>query len=130
MPLALAIGISIAKTGRYRLQLWISRALTIISAGVFSILKVDTNFGFIFVAEILGSSAQGVLQAGPQFPILAPTDEALNANPSAFFMYLRFLAQESGYLHKVILLLTLCVGMGYLNWRHGNPGRFAEENSR
>ncbi|THG99353.1 hypothetical protein EW145_g7284 [Phellinidium pouzarii] len=96
MPFAMASGISIAKTGRYRPQLWSSWAFLLLAAGLFSTLKVDSNKGAGAGFQIFMAVGLGVLQAAPFFPILAPIDISLNPNALAFFMFVRFFSQTLG----------------------------------
>ncbi|KAI5114854.1 hypothetical protein M0805_000620, partial [Coniferiporia weirii] len=96
MPFAMASGISIAKTGKYRPQLWASWFFLMLSAGLFSTVKTSSGKGSAIEFQLLMSVGLGILQTSPFFPILAPIDISLNANTLAFFMFVRFFSQTWG----------------------------------
>ena len=103
MPFAMAAGISIAKTGRYRPQLWSSWCFLMLAAGLLSVVKAESSLGETIGFQLLMSVGLGILQTSPFFPILAPIDVSLNANALAFFMFVRFFSQVS---FCILLLLV------------------------
>ena len=108
LPAALLTGISIAKTGKYRPQLWTAWVLLLVAHGLFTTVTGDTNLGKAIGFEAILGFGNGILQAAPIFPILAPVSVELSAQALSFFMFLRFLSQVRMLSPRDILpLLTV-----------------------
>ena len=90
---ALGTGVSIAKTKRYRPQLWIAWCIQLITTGLFSTIDGSTSLSKPLGFVAFFGAANGVLQAAPIFPILAPVPVESSAQALSFFMFLRFLSQ-------------------------------------
>ena len=93
VPAGIAGGITVAKSGRYRPQLWLAWVLLLISTGLLSTLKADTPKVASIGYPVIGGFGLGILMSVTYYPVLAPLPLSLNANAVAFFMFLRFFAQ-------------------------------------
>ena len=93
MPSGIVSSIVIAKTGKYRPQLWLAWVLVLISTGLLSTLKADTPKVASIGYPVIGGFGLGILMSVTYYPVLAPLPLSLNANAVAFFMFLRFFAQ-------------------------------------
>lgn len=93
MPFGIVAGLSVAKTGKYRKQLWLGWACLILAHGLYSTMTADTsnarNVGF----QTFSSMGLGIIVSCAVFPILAPISNDLNSQALSFFMFIRFLAQ-------------------------------------
>ncbi|KAH8111198.1 iron permease [Phellopilus nigrolimitatus] len=96
MPFGIISGISVAKLGKYRPQLWLAWACLVVAAGLFSTLHADSVLSASVGFQVISSLGIGILLTCTFFPILAPISLSLNANALAFFMFTRFFAQSWG----------------------------------
>ncbi|KAH8108240.1 iron permease [Phellopilus nigrolimitatus] len=96
MPFGIISGISVAKLGKYRPQLWLAWACLVVAAGLFSTLHADTVLSASVGFQVISSLGIGILLTCSFFPILAPISLSLNANALAFFMFTRFFSQSWG----------------------------------
>ena len=131
MPASIVCGISVAKSGRYRPQLWTAWALLLISTGLFSTLHEDTPKVASVLYAAIGGLGLGSLMSATFYPVLAPLPLSLNANAVAFFMFLRFFAQVTHfiYVNSCTDYLTNHAGVGgYSGWDCA-PERTAQEAS-
>lgn len=101
MPIGLIFGVSVAKSGRYRPQLWLAWASLIIAGGLMSTLKYDTSLTRGLGYQVISGFGLGILMTVCFFPVLAPLDVPLNASALAFFMFVRYLSQV-GYAFSVL----------------------------
>lgn len=93
IPAAIAVGISITKSGRYRPQLWVGWALTLVGAGLFTLIRADTPRITAICYQIVSGIGLGLLTVGALFPVLAPLPLSLNASALALYMFFRYLSQ-------------------------------------
>ena len=93
MPFGLVSGISVAKSGRYRPQLYLSWVSLIIAGGLLTSLNEDSSRGKYIGYQVLIGLGLGILMTTAFFPVLAPLPVSLNANALAFFMFVRFFSQ-------------------------------------
>ncbi|KAI5119018.1 hypothetical protein M0805_001877 [Coniferiporia weirii] len=96
MPFGVISGISVAKSGKYRPQLWFSWVVLIVSGGLLISLDADTSRGRYIGYQVLIGLGLGILMTTAFFPVLAPLPVSLNANALAFFMFVRFFSQVWG----------------------------------
>lgn len=96
VPAGIVGGISVAKTGRYRPQLWLAWVLLLISTGLLSTLKADTPLVGSIGYSVIGGFGLGILMSVTYYPVLAPLPLSMNASAVAFFMFVRFFAQVWG----------------------------------
>lgn len=92
-PFGIIAGISVAKSGRYRPQLWLSWVALIIASALFTTLDADSKRSLYIGYQVIAGLGLGILITIAFFPILAPIPVSLNANALAFFMFVRFFAQ-------------------------------------
>jgi hypothetical protein len=97
VPAGILSGLSIAKTKRYRPQLWLAWVLIIIEMGLLSTLNADSSRASAIGFQIIGGCGIGILVTSAYFPVLAPLSVSDNARAIAFFMFCRNFAQVSGY---------------------------------
>lgn len=93
MPFGLISGISVAKSGKYRPQLWMAWASLIIAGGLLTSLEADTSRGKYIGYQVLIGLGLGILMTTAFFPVLAPLPVSMNANALAFFMFVRYFSQ-------------------------------------
>lgn len=93
IPPSVIFGISVAKTGRYRPQLWLAWVLLIVGAGLLTTIHADTKLATAIGLQVIPGVALGVLLAGTFYPVLAPLPQALNASAIALYMFLRYFSQ-------------------------------------
>lgn len=108
MPVGLVFGISVAKFGKYRQQLWLAWAALIVAGALMSTLKDDTSLGRGIGYQVIIGFGLGILMTVCFFPVLAPLHVSLNASALAFFMFVRYLSQASlsfSVLEMVIILM-------------------------
>lgn len=103
MPFGMIFGISVAKLGRYRPQLWFAWTFLIVGGVVLTLgLKIDTHFSRVFGFEVIIAVGLGILLTTAFFPVLAPLPPTLNANALAFFMFVRYFSQVCSYNFPVV----------------------------
>lgn len=93
MPFGLVAGISVAKSGKYRPQLWLAWVSLIVSGGLLLTLKADSSRSKYIGYQVFIGLGLGILMTTAFFPVLAPLPVSLNANALAFFMFVRFFSQ-------------------------------------
>ncbi|KAL5495946.1 hypothetical protein ACEPAI_1410 [Sanghuangporus weigelae] len=96
MPFGLIAGISVAKSGKYRPQLWLAWVSLIVAGGLLFTLKADSSRPKYIGYQVLIGLGLGILMTTAFFPVLAPLPVSLNANALAFFMFVRFFSQIWG----------------------------------
>lgn len=119
VPFGVISGLSIAKSGRYRPQLWLAWVSLMIGLGLLSTLTAESNRASGIGYQVVMAVGLGILMTCTFFPILAPLHPSLNANAIALFMFLRFFAQVSQGLHHLAVGLSnfiVSLGMGCHNW--------------
>lgn len=82
-----------AKSGRYRPQLWVGWGALMIGAGLLSTLNVDSSTGELVGFQIFSGLGLGVMLTICFFPVLAPLPPEYNASALAFFMFVRWFSQ-------------------------------------
>ncbi|KAI0343447.1 MFS general substrate transporter [Trametopsis cervina] len=105
-PGLLATGISIARSHRYRPQIWAGWILQIVSAGAMTTVHADTPVSHAVGLPTVGAVGSGILYAGTYFPVLAPLPVTDNAHALAFFSFCRSLAGAWGISIGTSILQT------------------------
>lgn len=96
MPFGLIGGVSVAKSGKYRPQLFLAW-LSLVAAGAALVtLDADSSRGKYIGYQVIIGLGLGILMTTAFFPVLAPLPVNLNANALAFFMFVRFFSQVWG----------------------------------
>ena len=99
MPFGVISGISIAKSGRYRPQLWFAWVMCVVGSALLSSLNVDSSRSQYIGYQIFMGIGMGILMTSTVFPVLSPIPVKLNANALGFYMFFRYLSQVCpGYL--------------------------------
>ncbi|KAI0751912.1 Mfs1.1 [Daedaleopsis nitida] len=93
---SIVVGASIARTKRYRPQLWFAWCLTLVGVGLISTITEDTSKAASIGYQVLPGLGIGILYSGTYFPVLAPLSVTLNASALAFFVFVRLFAQIWG----------------------------------
>ena len=104
MPFGLIAGITIAKSGRYRPQLWFAWVVCIVGMALLSTLTADSHKGLQIGYQIVAGSGMGILLTSTVFPVLAEVEVVFNASALAFYMFVRYMSQVrvlSRFLHSV-----------------------------
>lgn len=93
MPFGLLAGITVAKSGRYRPQLWFAWVLCIAGMSLFSTLDVDSGRAAQIGYQVIAGIGMGILLTNTVFPVLAEVEVTLNASALAFYMFARYMSQ-------------------------------------
>ncbi|KIM76367.1 hypothetical protein PILCRDRAFT_826363 [Piloderma croceum F 1598] len=96
VPAGILSGLSVAKTKRYRPQLWLAWMLIIIEMGLLSTINADSSRASAIGFQVIGGCGMGILVTSAYFPVLAPLPVSENARAIAFFMFCRNFAQIWG----------------------------------
>jgi len=91
-PSAAVASISVAKTGRYRPQLWMGWAVLMIGLGLQTTIGASTPKGVSFAFSAIASLGLGVCYTAPIFPVLAPMPVSANAHALALYAFVRAFA--------------------------------------
>ncbi|EKM56789.1 uncharacterized protein PHACADRAFT_254111 [Phanerochaete carnosa HHB-10118-sp] len=105
-PSLLLTGASIAKTKSYRVQLWLSWALTVAAMGAMSTIKADSPSMHGIGFPILLGVGCGIFYAATYFPVLAPLPVTENAHALALFSFCRSFAGVWGVTIGTTVLQT------------------------
>ncbi|GBE77394.1 Efflux pump FUS6 [Sparassis crispa] len=89
-------GVSVAATKRYRPQIWLGWAIVLVSFGLMSTLKDDTNLGKSIGYVILVGAGIGLVITTTYFPVLAPLPVSANAYALALYAFARSFGQVWG----------------------------------
>ncbi|KAH7925397.1 iron permease [Leucogyrophana mollusca] len=92
-PAAIAQGIIISKTGRYRLVNLVGWCLMFLGIGLLCLLHPDSPIGLSIPFQIIAAVGMGLLYA-TQFSVLAPLDPQLNAQALSFLIFTRSFSQS------------------------------------
>jgi hypothetical protein len=65
-------GVSVKKSGTYRIQLWLAWALMIVGSACFILVTEDTSRAMSIGLTVIPTIGMGMLFAGTYFPVLAP----------------------------------------------------------
>ncbi|TFY81266.1 hypothetical protein EWM64_g2741 [Hericium alpestre] len=95
-PFAMIGGLTIAKSGRYRPQIWFAWVLIMIGSGLLTTVNADTSRARVIGFEIVAGAGLGILMAATFFPVLAPLPVSTNALALALFTFFRNFAQVWG----------------------------------
>lgn len=95
-PSALIVGLTIAKTHRYRPQIWLAWALGIAGTGLLCTLHRNTPTSHVIGFEVIAGAGFGMLTAAVFFPILAPLPVESNALAISLYMFFRLFSGVSG----------------------------------
>ena len=93
MPSGIVASIVIAKTGKYRPQLWLAWVLMMAGSGLLATLTADMNNSRVAGLQLIASIGMGIILVCAVFPVLAPITVDLNPQALSFFMFIRFFAQ-------------------------------------
>lgn len=96
MPFGLISGILVAKSGRYRPQLFLAWLALIAAGAALVTLDANTERSKYIGYQVIIGLGLGILMTTAFFPVLAPLPVSLNANALAFFMFVRFFSQVWG----------------------------------
>ncbi|KAH7908664.1 iron permease [Hygrophoropsis aurantiaca] len=92
-PAAIAQGIIISKTGRYRLVNFVGWSLMFLGIGLLCLLHPDSSIGESIPFQLIAAVGMGLLYA-TQFSVLAPLDPKLNAQALSFLIFTRSFSQS------------------------------------
>ncbi|KAM5530941.1 hypothetical protein V8D89_015386 [Ganoderma adspersum] len=95
-PPTIIVGASIAKTNRYRPQLWIGWCFILVGLGLMSSVTESTSRATAIGFQIPIGVGIGMIFAAAYFPVLAPLPPTSNAPALALFVFLRTFAQIWG----------------------------------
>ncbi|KAL0952492.1 hypothetical protein HGRIS_006755 [Hohenbuehelia grisea] len=95
-PVTIFSGVSVAKSGHYRPQLWAGWAILMAGCGAFSTLNPSSTKGDYFGFQALIATGSGLVAATTYFPVLAPLPVSANGPALALFTFLRNFAQVWG----------------------------------
>jgi hypothetical protein len=65
-------GVSVKKSGTYRIQLWLAWILMIVGSACFILLTQDSSRAESIGLTVIPTIGMGILFAGTYFPVLAP----------------------------------------------------------
>ncbi|KAF8839383.1 MFS general substrate transporter [Paxillus ammoniavirescens] len=91
-PAAIASGIAVKISGRYRLLIWAGWAMLIVSLGLMTTLRATDSIGTSVGYTVLMGAGIGVLYTTTMYPIQAPLPVTQNAPALAFMWFLRSFA--------------------------------------
>ncbi|KAK7062196.1 iron permease [Favolaschia claudopus] len=94
-PAAIIQGITISKTGNYRLVSVLGWVSMLVGIGLLMLATPSANIGVVIVAQLVAAVGVGLLYC-TQFSILAPLDPRLNSQALAFLLFLRSFSQTWG----------------------------------
>ncbi|KAJ7507866.1 major facilitator superfamily domain-containing protein [Mycena galericulata] len=107
-PVAIISGIVITLTKRYRVQLWLGWAISIVGLVLLGTTHSDTSLRTFIGYEILVGAGFGIIFSSTYFPVLAPLSPTSAARALAFYAFLRQFFQMWGItIGGVILQNTL-----------------------
>lgn len=92
-PSSIIAGISIAKTKRYRPQMWFAWCMMILGMGLTSTITETTSRATSIGFQILLGVGVGTLFTASYFPVLAALPVTSNAPALSFFVFLRTFSQ-------------------------------------
>ncbi|KAI1791873.1 Mfs1.2 [Ganoderma leucocontextum] len=95
-PPTIITGVSIAKTKRYRPQLWLAWCFILLGLGLMSSVTESTRRATSIGFQIPIGVGIGMIYAAAYFPVLAPLPPTSNAPALALFVFLRTFAQIWG----------------------------------
>lgn len=95
-PVAAVVGIVITRTGRYRELIWIGWACTLISMGLFTVLKTDTPTAGWVLVFFFGGLGLGILYSAQSFAIQAAASDADLPFAAGMYAFFRNLGQAIG----------------------------------
>lgn len=102
MPIGIAVGASVTKTGKYKVQICVAWVFVIVGLALLSTVHQDTSRSAILGYLAIFSAGLGPLISALPFPILAPLTVSLNANALAFYSFVRYFSQVRA--HNVAIL--------------------------
>ncbi|KAI0341072.1 iron permease [Trametopsis cervina] len=105
-PMLIITGVTIARSQRYRPQLWLAWVLYLIAMGTMSTLHADTPLGKTIGYPVFMGVGGGILYAGTYFPVLAALPVTANAHALAFFAFCRYFAGVWGVTIGTAVLQT------------------------
>ncbi|OCH88842.1 MFS general substrate transporter [Obba rivulosa] len=95
-PIAMLTGVSVGITKRYRLQIWVGWAITIVGLGLISMIRENTSRATSIGFQVVIGTGVGFIYSTVYFPVLAPLPVQLNAHALAFYTFFRALSQVWG----------------------------------
>nr|GAT44485.1 MFS general substrate transporter [Mycena chlorophos] len=95
-PCNVIAGITIARSKRYRPQLWLAWAIVMIASGLLSTLTAHSSRSATIGFEAFIGVGIGILTTATYFPVLAPLPVSENAHALAFFIFARAFGQVWG----------------------------------
>lgn len=79
-PFGIVAGASVARSKRYRPQIWLAWILLIIGTGLFTTLKADTSRGKSIGLQTIVGVGLGLIITTLIFPVLAPLPVSANVS--------------------------------------------------
>ncbi|KAB5572324.1 MFS multidrug transporter-like protein [Coniochaeta sp. 2T2.1] len=90
--LEIAMGLLIARTGRYREVIWIGVTMMTLGTGLYILLGPDTSLSVIIGLEVIGASGPALLFQGPTIAIQNSVSQADTAAATACLGFMRAIA--------------------------------------
>ncbi|KAB5572146.1 MFS multidrug transporter-like protein [Coniochaeta sp. 2T2.1] len=90
--LEIAMGLLIARTGRYREVIWIGVTMMTLGTGLYIMLGPDTSLAVIIGLEVIGASGPALLFQGPTIAIQNSVSQADTAAATACLGFMRAIA--------------------------------------
>ncbi|KAJ7583473.1 Mfs1.1 [Mycena floridula] len=94
-PAAIVQGITISKTGSYRLVSTLGWCFMLIGIGLLCLTTPDAALGISVAAQLVAAIGFGLLYC-TQFSVLAPLEPSLNSQALSFLLFLRSFSQTWG----------------------------------
>ena len=95
-PVAIVVGQSVERTGRYVPQNYLGWLLIPLGFGLLSLLRSTSSVAMGEGMQVIASIGLGILYVGPQMALLAPLKVEDNAQALALMSYLRTFGQTFG----------------------------------
>jgi MFS family permease len=95
-PAAIAVGVSVSITGRYRWAIWLGWALTILGMGLLCLLGPDTTIVQWIFLNIIAGLGTGVLFPSLSYAIQGAIDNKDVSFGQAFYSFFRAFGQAIG----------------------------------
>ncbi|GJE88942.1 MFS general substrate transporter [Phanerochaete sordida] len=105
-PFPLLCGLTVSKTGMYRVQLWLGWAAYIAGFGVLSTLDEHSDIARATGGLVILGFGAALIYSASYFPVLAPLPISQNAYAMAFFQFCRSFAAVWGVTVGTAVLQT------------------------
>jgi hypothetical protein len=71
-PTGIIAGISVKRSGVFRLQIWLAWIAMIVGTALLTSVKVNTDSGYMMAWQVITGVGLGILTSTTYFPVLAP----------------------------------------------------------